>query len=116
MAKEEEGGARIGAPIKDKMSKTRMVRHIAEEAGLAQMHVESVLDALDEIMLRHLMPSGAGEFTLPGLLKIKVVERAATPQRTGRNPATGEAIEIAAKPAGKRLRLTALKRLKDTVE
>jgi nucleoid DNA-binding protein len=33
----------------------------------------------------------------------------------GRNPATGEEIEIKAKPATTRVRVTALKRLKDMV-
>ena len=43
------------------------------------------------------------------------MKRPATKQRMGRNPATGEEIVIKAKPATIRVRVTALKRLKEMV-
>ena len=52
---------------------------------------------------------------MPGLLKIRSVKRPATKARMGRNPATGEEITIAAKPAHNVIRLSALKALKDTL-
>jgi nucleoid DNA-binding protein len=54
-------------------------------------------------------------FNLPGLLKIYVHTRPATKERTGRNPATGEEIKIAAKPAKKVVKVRALKKLKELI-
>ena len=64
---------------------------------------------------RHIRRNAVGEFTLPGLMKIRSVKRPATKKRMGRNPATGEEIVIGPKPASIRVRVTALKRLKDMV-
>ena len=77
--------------------------------------VNSVLDELETLIERHIKKRGAGEFTLPGLLKIRSVKKPATKKRMGRNPATGEEIEIGPKPASIRVRITALKRLKEMV-
>ena len=54
-------------------------------------------------------------FNLPGLLKIYVHTRPSTKERTGRNPATGEEIKIAAKPAKKVVKVRALKKLKELI-
>ena len=74
-----------------------------------------VFDELEILVERHIKKRGAGEFTLPGLMKIKAVRRPATKKRMGRNPATGEEIVIGPKPASIRVRVTALKRLKEMV-
>jgi hypothetical protein len=56
---------------------------------------------------------GPGVFALPGLLKIVVVNKPATPQRTGINPFTKQEQVFAAKPARKVIKVRALKALKD---
>ena len=58
----------------------------------AESSVRNLLDQLAEIVGDAL--ENDGEITLPGIGKLKVSER---PARTGRNPQTGKAIEIAAK-------------------
>jgi nucleoid DNA-binding protein len=58
---------------------------------------------------------GAGIVTVPGLLKIKRAETPAKPARQGRNPQTGETIQIPAKPKSTTVRARALKALKDMV-
>ena len=58
-------------------------------------------------------PRGVGEFTLPGILKVnlrKVPARKAGP--LVRNPATGEMVKGAAKPASVRVKIRALSKLK----
>ena len=102
--------------ITAKMTKTAMLNELAENTGLNRKQVTSVLEELEVLIERHIKKRGVGEFTLPGLLKIRSVKRPATKKRMGRNPATGEEIVIAPKPASIRVRVTALKRLKEMVE
>ena len=97
------------------MTKTAILTEIAEKTALNRKQVAAVFDELEVLIERHIMKRGAGEFTLPGLLKIRSVKRPATKKRMGRNPATGEEIVIGPKPASIRVRATALKRLKEMV-
>lgn len=99
--------------IREKMRKAAIISHIAGEAGLTHNQVDAVLEELTVLMHRHLKKRSVGEFTLPGLLKIRNVKQPATKRRMGRNPRTGEQVEIAAKPAYTRVRLKALKALRD---
>lgn len=103
-------------------TKAQMVKDIAAATELPPKDVGKVLDALQEVILHDLAPSRgrakrAGSVTVAGLVKIDVVEQKATKKRMGRNPATGEEIEIAAKPYKKRgkVRVRALKTLKDVL-
>ncbi len=108
--------AKNAAPaIKSKMTKTAILAEIAENTDLSKKQVAAVLDELEVLIERHIKKRGVGEFTLPGLLKIRSVKRPATKKRMGRNPATGEEIVIGPKPASIRVRVAALKRLKEMV-
>jgi len=108
--------AKKSAPaIQSKMTKTAILAEIAEKTELSKKQVGAVLEELETLIERHIKKRGVGEFTLPGLLKIRSVKRPATKKRMGRNPATGEEIEIGPKPASIRVRATALKRLKEMV-
>ena len=101
--------------LKTKMTKSGILTEISTNTGLSRAQVGSVIDELETLIERHIKKRAVGEFTLPGLMKIKSVKRPATKKRMGRNPATGEEIEIAAKPASVRVRVTPLKRLKEMV-
>ena len=101
--------------VKAKMTKTAILNEIATNTNLTRTQVSSVMDELESVIERHIRKRSVGEFTLPGLLKIKAAKRPATKKRMGRNPATGEEIVIAAKPATTRVRVTALKKLKDMI-
>lgn len=114
-AKKAAPAAKAGAPIATKMTKTAILTEIAEKTALNRKQVAAVFDELEVLIERHIKKRGAGEFTLPGLLKIRSVKRPATKKRLGRNPATGEEIVIGPKPASIRVRATALKRLKEMV-
>ena len=102
-------------PVKTKMTKTAILNELSEKTDLSRKQVAAVLEELEILIERHIKKRGAGEFTLPGLLKIRSVKRPATKKRLGRNPATGEEIMIGPKPASIRVRVTALKRLKEMV-
>ncbi len=101
--------------IRQKMTKSAIIGELAERTELTRKQIDSVFDELEVLIERHIKKGSAGEFTLPGLLKIRSVKRPATKKRIGRNPATGEEIVIGPKPASIRVRVTALKRLKEMV-
>ena len=67
------------------------------------------------MVVKELGKRGSGQFVLPGLLRLRVVRKAATKARPGRNPFTGEAMTIKAKPARNVVRATPSKVLKESV-
>ena len=107
--------AKKAPAIREKMTKAKILAHIATETGLTRGQVDAVLDELEVLVQRHIKKRAVGEFTLPQLMTIRSVKRPATKKRMGRNPATGEAVEIPAKPATTVVRVRPLKRLKDMV-
>jgi len=107
--------AKNTAAVSKKMTKTGILNEIAEQTDLSRKQVDSVLSELENLIERHVKKRAVGEFTLPGLLKVRAVKRPATKKRMGRNPATGAEIVIPAKPATTRVRVTPLKRLKEMV-
>ncbi|MBU3054779.1 MULTISPECIES: HU family DNA-binding protein [Pseudomonas] len=74
------------------ITKDQLISDIAEATDAPKASVRAVLEQLSEIVSDAL--ENGDELTLPGIGKLKVSER---PARTGRNPQTGAAIEIAAK-------------------
>jgi nucleoid DNA-binding protein len=115
VAAKPAASAKPAPAITAKMTKSAILNELAERTELSRKQVDSVLTELEVLIERHIKKKGIGEFTLPGLMKIRAVKRPATKKRTGRNPATGEEIVIAAKPATIRVRVAALKRLKEMV-
>ena len=75
-----------------KMTKTQLIRYMAEQMGAPPKQIVAFFDLLIETATTHTRKNG--EFTIPGLGKLVKAQRAA---RMGRNPATGEAIKIQAK-------------------
>jgi nucleoid DNA-binding protein len=98
------------------MTKSAVFQALAEKTQLPRKKVAEVFDALAELIHHQIGKRGPGVFTLPaGLVKIKRTEKKATAARPGRNPQTGEAIMIAAKPKRTVVRALALKSLKQMV-
>jgi nucleoid DNA-binding protein len=97
-------------------TKTAMVQDLAERTGLTKKQVATFFDELTNYLKQELGKKGPGLVNLAGLLKIKRVEKKATPERQGRNPQTGEPMTIAAKPKRIVVRALALKSLKDMVK
>ncbi|GAB5441584.1 MAG: HU family DNA-binding protein [Fuerstiella sp.] len=100
---------------KDKpLSKTEILNSLAESTGLSRKDVTAVLESLESLIEENLT-KGSGIFNLPGLLKIYVHNKKATPEREGRNPQTGETIIIKAKPASQVVKVRPLKKLKEMI-
>jgi DNA-binding protein HU-beta len=73
------------------VNRTELISALAERSGVTQSDADSVITALGDVLVDAV---GRGEdVRLPGLMTVERVERAA---RTGRNPRTGETLEIAA--------------------
>lgn len=103
--------------IKDKYTKTQLLNELVAKTELSKTDVASVLDELGDIIERHVKKRAVGEFTLPGLLKIKTVKKPAQKARKNvPNPfKPGELMDVAAKPASTKVKIMPLKKLKDMV-
>ena len=74
------------------MTKSELIGQIAENAGISKSEADKAYDAIVSAIISGLKADG--NVPLTGLGTFKVTHRAA---RSGRNPSTGETIQIAAK-------------------
>lgn len=102
--------------IREPMTKTQVTATIAERTGLTKKDVNAVVEELSNIIEGHIKKRGAGQFTLPGLMKITTQKKPATKARKGTNPFTGEETTFKAKPAKTVVKVRPLKKLKDMAE
>ena len=100
-------------PVKEVFSKSALIAHVAAQSGVEPKAAKAVLAALDAAILGSINKKGAGEFTLPGLLKIGVQKVPAKKARKGIDPFTKQERTFAAKPASVKIKVRALKKLKD---
>lgn len=98
-----------------RMSKSEFVAALSEKSGLDKNQAASALDAINAMVTQQLGKGGPGEVLIPGLIKLKVVDKPATPQHEGVNPFTKEPMTYKAKPAHKVIKVMILKTLKDAV-
>ena len=89
------------------MNRSELVAEVAEKAGTTQAAVNGVLDAMFQVFESSV--SNGEKITIPGWMSVERTDRAA---RQGRNPQTGETIQI---PAGHGVKLTAGSKLKAAV-
>ena len=103
--------------IKQKYTKTAILAELADKTELSKKQVQTVLEELSDLIQRHVKKGSAGEFTMPGLLKIKTVIKPARKARKGvPNPfKPGELMDVAAKPKSTKIKVLPLKGLKDFV-
>ncbi|MDJ0765106.1 MAG: HU family DNA-binding protein [Myxococcota bacterium] len=80
------------APAKKAMTKAQIVSHLAEKFELPKKTASALIEEIAELAVSQ--TKKVGEFTVPGIGKLVKTKRQA---RTGRNPATGETIQIPAK-------------------
>jgi nucleoid DNA-binding protein len=99
---------------KKPMSKTEIAAQLSDNTGLTKAQIANVFESLADLVGKQLN-HGPGIFTLPGLLKIKVVRKPEVPARTGINPFTKQETTFKAKPARNVIKLQALKSLKQMV-
>ena len=91
----------------NQLTKAQLVAALAERTGGDKKQAGAALEALTGIITEAVAQGGA--VTLPGVGKIYCRER---PERTARNPSTGEQIQ---KPADKVVKITVAKALKDSI-
>ena len=94
-------------------SKSEILAAIAENTALSRKQVNAVFAALSQQIESAVGRKGPGVFALPGLVKIKVINKPATKARKGINPFTKEECIFKAKPARKVIKVRPLKALKD---
>jgi nucleoid DNA-binding protein len=92
------------------LTQTQLAAAVADRAEISKAEAKRVLDALDEIILEEL--GNAQKVRVGGLVQLTVRVKPAQKARKGRNPATGEEITIAAKPASVDLRARPLAKAK----
>ena len=92
------------------LTQTQLATAVADRAQLSKADAKRALAALDEVVLDEL--GYAEKVRIGGLVQLTVRVRPAQKARKGRNPATGEEIAIAAKPASVDLRARPLARAK----
>lgn len=92
---------------KKRMSQSEVINHFAEKFDLKRAQVKEIFEELSNLASNEVKSSG--EFVLPGFGKVVLSERKA---REGRNPQTGETIQI---PAKTTLKIRPAKSFKDSV-
>jgi len=107
--------ANASLPSNKAPSKSDILNFIAAETSLNRKQVSAVLESLTDVIGKSIGGKGPGTFSLPGLLKVKVIKKPATKARKGINPFTKEEVMFKAKPARKVVKILPLKAMKDMV-
>ncbi len=89
------------------MTKTQLLQALADKLGKSKKEVSDMLDAI--VQMAYVTTKKEGEFTFPGIGKLIKKRRDA---RQGRNPATGETIQIPAKTV---IKFRVAKQAKDAI-
>lgn len=97
------------------LTKSQLLIALSETTGVPKKQTAAVLQELSSVISRHIKKGAAGVFTLPGLVKIKTLNKPARKARKGVNPFTGEEMMFKAKPASTVVKVQALKALKSMV-
>ena len=79
------------------MTQTQLADAVAEKAGLSRADAKKAIAALEDVVIEEI--GKAEKVKIGGVVQIEARYRPPTQEREGRNPATGETITIAAKPA-----------------
>jgi DNA-binding protein HU-beta len=92
------------------LTQAQMITAVADRAELSKADAKRALAALDEIVLDEL--GNAQKVRIGGLVQLTVRVKPAQKKRKGRNPATGDEIDVAAKPASVDVRARPLAKAK----
>ena len=104
------------ADAKKPLNKSQLTALVAEKTGLSKSQVTHVMGALGELAHQELGKKGPGLFVVPGMVKLSVTIKAASPAGTRANPfKPGEMMEVKARPARNVVKARVLKVLKDAV-
>ncbi|HWH34241.1 MAG TPA: HU family DNA-binding protein [Acidimicrobiales bacterium] len=87
------------------MNRSELVDAVSQRSGVESRDVDATLKGLFDVVAG-VVAKGGDKVTIPGFISFEQVDRAA---RTGRNPQTGEAIDV---PASKAVKISAGSKLK----
>lgn len=105
----DEGRTKMALP---KLTQVQLAEEIADKAGTSRSDAKRFLEALEAVVAENVQ--ACYRVTVAGVT-IGPALKAATKKRRGRNPQTGEEVEVPAKPASVRVALRASKKLKEQV-
>ena len=107
--------AEAAPAAKKPLTKTELLANIAAAADLPKTQIAAVLESLAAEIQKSLGNKGPGAITIPGLVKIEKKKVPARPAQKGvPNPfKPGELMDRPAKPAYNKVKVRALKLLKD---
>ena len=100
-------------PIKTALNRSSLIAHLAEAAVLEMKAARALMAALEATILASVHKRGLGSFTLPGLLKVNVINVPAKKKRRGIDPFTKVERVFAVISATVKIKTRALKTLKD---
>lgn len=109
----KNSGNKSVQPVKEALTKSALVGLVATQNDVSRDVAKGVIATIENAIMGSIHPRGVGEFTLPGLMKVTL--RKVPARKAGtmiRNPATGEMVPGAAKPASVRVKIRALSKLK----
>ena len=92
------------------LTQTQFASAVADRADVSRSEAKRVLEAFEEVVLAEL--GNAQKVRIGGLVQLTVRVKPASKARKGRNPATGEEITIAPKPASVDVRARPLAKAK----
>ena len=95
------------------LTQTQLADAVAERAGISRTEAKTAIQALEEVILDEI--GNAEKVKIGNLVQLTVRVKPATKAREGRNPATGETITIAAKPASVDVRARVLAKTKSAL-
>lgn len=95
------------------LTQSQLIAAVADRAELTKADAKRALAALDEVILEEI--GNAQKVRLGGIVQLTVRVKPAQKKRKGRNPATGEEIDIAAKPASVDVRARPLAKAKSAL-
>jgi nucleoid DNA-binding protein len=95
------------------LSKAEFIGKLAEATGLSKKEAAGYLEAMGGIITEEL--KSKGEVTIPGLIKVRVSVRKATPERERLNPFTKQMQMVPAKPERRVVKASPVKALKEII-
>lgn len=97
-------------------TKQKLFQHLAKKTGLSKKNINSVFDELLNTIHDHIKDNGPGKFTLPGLFKLTTKFIPEQEEKIGVNPFTKKEMIFKYRPATKKIKIKALKNLKNLIK
>ena len=98
----------------NRMTKAQLINVLATKAEVQKVFVKNFLKLILDLAEEELL--AGKDFVFPGIVKLRVVKKAATKARTGVNPFNGAKMVITAKPESKKVRATPARSLKKLIK